>query len=55
VRGPDMIHCDTDFLIQAVVAGSSAHGQFRSWIQAHEACNASSIAWAEFLCRPMRP
>ena len=48
-----MIHFDTNFLIQAVVAGSAAHEKFRAWTQAQEDCNASSIAWAEFLCGPL--
>jgi len=43
-----MIHFDTNFLIQTVVAGSAAHGKFRAWTQVPEDCNASSIAWAEF-------
>ena len=48
-----MIHFDTNFLIQALVAGSAAHEKFRGWTQAPETCNASSIAWAEFLCGPL--
>jgi predicted nucleic acid-binding protein len=48
-----MIHFDTNFLIQTVVAGSAAHEKFRGWTQAQEVCNASSIAWAEFLCGPL--
>ncbi len=48
-----MIHFDTNFLIQTVVAGSASHENFRGWIQAPEACNASSIVWAEFLCGPL--
>lgn len=48
-----MIHFDTNFLIQAVVAGSSAHEKFRGWARAQEQCNASAIAWAEFLCGPL--
>lgn len=48
-----MIHFDTNFLIQTLVAGSAAHEKFRVWTQASEACNASSIAWAEFLCGPL--
>jgi predicted nucleic acid-binding protein len=48
-----MIHFDTNFLIQTVVAGSAAHGKFRAWTQVPEDCNASSIAWAEFLCGPL--
>ena len=48
-----MIHFDSNFLIQTLVAGSSAHEKFRGWTQAQEDCNASSIAWAEFLCGPL--
>jgi len=48
-----MIHFDTNFLIQAVIAGSAAHEKFRAWVQAREGCNANSIAWAEFLCGPL--
>src|ERR1017187_6978793 len=48
-----MTHFDTNFLIQIVVAGSPAHEKFRVWTQAREDCNASSIAWAEFLCGPL--
>ena len=52
-RSFSMIHFDTNFLIQTVVAGSPAHEKFRAWTQAREDCNASSIAWAEFLCGPL--
>ena len=48
-----MIHFDTNFLIQTVVVGSSAHERFRAWIHSKEHCNASAIAWAEFLCGPL--
>jgi len=48
-----MIHFDTNFLIQTIVAGSGAHEKFQAWTKAHEQCNASSIAWAEFLCGPL--
>jgi len=48
-----MIHLDTNFLIQAVVAGSPAHEQFRAWLVAQENLGVSSIAWAEFLCGPL--
>lgn len=48
-----MIHFDTNFLIQTVVAGSVAHEKFRGWTQTQDACSASSIAWAEFLCGPL--
>jgi predicted nucleic acid-binding protein len=48
-----MIHFDTNFLIQIIVAGSPANQQFRTWASAGENFNASSIAWAEFLCGPL--
>jgi predicted nucleic acid-binding protein len=48
-----MIHFDANFLIQTVVAGSLAHEKFRGWTQGQEDCNASRIAWAEFLCGPL--
>lgn len=48
-----MIHLDTNFLIQMIVAGSSANEKFRAWSTAHEDCNVSSIAWAEFFCGPL--
>jgi predicted nucleic acid-binding protein len=48
-----MVHCDTNFVIQATVAGSPAHAQFTAWASASEAANVSTIAWAEFLCGPM--
>jgi hypothetical protein len=31
-----MIHFDTNFLIQTVIAGSAAHEKFRGWTQARE-------------------
>jgi len=49
----EMIHFDTNFLIQTVVADSEAYKKFRAWMQTQEVCNVSSIAWAEFLCGPL--
>jgi predicted nucleic acid-binding protein len=48
-----MVHCDTNFLIQATLAGSPAHAKFKAWASAQEVFNTSTIAWAEFLCGPM--
>jgi len=45
-----MIHFDTNFLIQALVTGSSAHQQFQTWADGQESLGISSIVWAEFLC-----
>ena len=52
---PRMIHFDTNFLIQATVAGSSAHGGFRKWSAAGESFGVSAVAWAEYLCGPLDP
>ena len=48
-----MIHFDTNFLIQTIVAGSPANDRFRVWATAPEKFNVSSIVWAEFLCGPL--
>ena len=50
-----MIHHDTNFLIQATVAGSSAHAGFRKWSAAGESFGVSAVAWAEYLCGPLDP
>ena len=52
---PRMIHFDTNFLIQATVAGSSAHCGFRKWSAAGESFGVSAVAWAEYLCGPLDP
>jgi predicted nucleic acid-binding protein len=48
-----MIHFDTNFLIQATIADSPAHEQFRNWSAAGENFSVSSIAWSEYLCGPL--
>ncbi len=48
-----MIHFDTNFLIQATIAGSPAYQQFHQWAAAGENFNVSSIAWSEYLCGPL--
>jgi predicted nucleic acid-binding protein len=50
-----MIHLDTNFLIQATVAGSPAHVSFRRWSAAGESLGVSAVAWAEYLCGPLDP
>ena len=52
---PRMIHLDTNFLIQATVAGSPAHGGFRRRSAAGESIGVSVVAWAEYLCGPLDP
>lgn len=50
-----MIHFDTNFLIEATLAGSAAHVNFRAWQADNETFGISSVAWAEYLCGPLDP
>ena len=50
-----MIHLDTNFLIQALVAGSPAETNLQTWLTAGEDLGISTIAWSEFLCGPLTP
>lgn len=50
-----MIHLDTNFLIQALVPGSSADSKIQAWLTAGENLGISTIAWSEFLCGPLNP
>ena len=55
LTSPRMVHLDTNFLIQATVAGSPAHAGFRMWSAAGESLGVSAVAWAEYLCGPLDP
>jgi len=48
-----MIHLDTSFLIQAMVAGSAAEAKMQTWLAGGEDVAISSIALSEFLCGPI--
>ena len=48
-----MIHFDTNFLIEVVIARSPANAKFRLWVSDQEICNASTVVWSEFLCGPL--
>jgi predicted nucleic acid-binding protein len=48
-----MIHLDTNFLIQALVPGSSAEAKLQAWFMSGEDLGISTIAWSEFLCGPL--
>jgi predicted nucleic acid-binding protein len=50
-----LILLDTSFLIRALVAGSAQDRQLRRWLADKEPIGISSIAWAEFLCGPVKP
>jgi predicted nucleic acid-binding protein len=48
-----MIHLDTNFLIDALVPGSSQEAQLVTWLDAGETVGISALAWGEFLCGPI--
>jgi predicted nucleic acid-binding protein len=48
-----MIHLDTNFLIDAMVAGSAQEARLVGWLNAGEPVQISSMAWGEFLCGPL--
>jgi predicted nucleic acid-binding protein len=48
-----MVHLDTNFLIDALVPGSSQALQVEAWLLALEPLAISSVAWGEFLCGPL--
>lgn len=50
-----MVHFDTNFLIEATLAGSQAHAKFRAWAASEESFGISTVAWAEYLCGPLDP
>ena len=50
-----MIHLDTSFLIRALIRGTPQDRTLRRWIAEGEVLGMSAIAWAEFLCGPLRP
>lgn len=48
-----MVHLDTNFLIQALVAGSAPEAKLVGWMSSGEQIGISTIAWSEFLCGPL--
>jgi predicted nucleic acid-binding protein len=50
-----MIHLDTNFLIDALVAGSAAEARLVGWLASGETIGISAVAWGEFLCGPLSP
>jgi len=48
-----MIHLDTNFLIEALMANSDAQAKVQTWKNLSEELSISSIAWSEFLCGPL--
>ena len=48
-----MIHLDTNFLIEALMANSEARAKVQTWKHLSEELGISSIAWSEFRCGPL--
>lgn len=48
------VHLDTCFLIRALVPGSDEDKGLRDWLARRVPIAISSVAWAEFLCGPLR-
>jgi predicted nucleic acid-binding protein len=48
-----VIHLDTGFLIYALVRGSREDKMLRRWLRAGEQLGMCTVAWSEFLCRPL--
>jgi predicted nucleic acid-binding protein len=48
-----MISLDTNYLINALVAGSPEADAVFAWLEAGEDLCVSSVAWYEFLCGPV--
>ena len=49
-----MIHLDTSFLIRALTADSPEAGILDGWVASGEILAVNAVAWAEFLCGPVR-
>lgn len=49
-----MIHLDTSFLIRALTADSPEAGILDGWVASSEILAVNAVAWAEFLCGPVR-
>jgi len=48
------LHLDTSFLIRALIPASAENSQLRKWLEEDRTPMMSTVAWAEFLCGPLR-
>ncbi|MBM3836666.1 MAG: PIN domain-containing protein [Verrucomicrobia bacterium] len=48
-----MVHLDSNYLVDALVPGSSAEAMILSWLAARETLAMSAVAWGEFLFGPL--
>jgi predicted nucleic acid-binding protein len=49
----DVIHFDTNFLVESTLANSVAHGRVRVWSANGEVFGMNTVAWAEYLSGPL--
>ena len=49
-----MIHLDTDFLVALARGESPQTTLVTRWLQENRAIHVSAVAWAEFLCGPVK-
>jgi predicted nucleic acid-binding protein len=50
-----VIALDTNFLITALAAGTTAEALMLGWLRAGDQLTVSIVAWTEFLCGPATP
>ena len=48
-----MVQLDTNFLVQAQVAGSVEEARYQQLVRAGEVISISAVAWGEYLCGPV--
>jgi len=48
-----VIHLDTNFVIRALVSGSSESRLLRGWVREGTRIGMSAVSWSEFLCGPV--
>lgn len=48
-----MIHLDANYLVDALVPGSTAEATVVGWLSTRERLAMSAVAWGEFLCGPL--
>lgn len=49
-----VIHLDTNFLVALTRDESRARARITNWLHEHREIHVSAVAWAEFLCGPIR-